>query len=135
MQSVQPHLSVGNRGNILMVDDAVVARNRAVIRSINAALTHFRDLSVTIPIGMVQMFLTVALNEGASLTELAEISDMRKSTVSRYLLDLSDKTRSGNPGYGLISRENDPQELRRNMYSLTAKGRIVLQKMLAGIRN
>ena len=118
-----------------MVDDAIVSRNRAAIRSINDALVHFRDLSVTMPIGMIQMFLTVALNEGASLTALAEIADMRKSTASRYLLDLSDKTRAGNPGYGLISRENDPQELRRNMYSLTAKGRIVIQKMLAGIRN
>lgn len=132
---VQPNLSVGNRGNLVMVDDHIVAQNRAAIRSINDALIHFRDLSVTIPIGMVQMFLTVALNEGSSLTELAEIADMRKATASRYLLDLSDKTRAGHPGYGLISRENDPQELRRNMYSLTAKGRIVVQKMLAGIRN
>ena len=47
------------------------------------------------PVGEVIMFLHVALNEGASLGELAEKSGMKKSTASRYLLDLSDKTRSG----------------------------------------
>ena len=64
------------------------------------------------PVGEVIMFLQVALNEGASLTELCEAVGMKKSTASRYLLDLSDKTRSGGQGYGLVTRETDPEELR-----------------------
>jgi DNA-binding IclR family transcriptional regulator len=52
------------------------------------------------PVGEVQMFLAVALNEGANLTELAEMMDMKKSTASRYLLDLSEKVRTGERGFG-----------------------------------
>jgi DNA-binding MarR family transcriptional regulator len=82
------------------------------------------------PVGEVQMFLLVALNEGASMTDLAIEADMRKATASRYLLDLSDKNRLGQPGFGLVSREVDPQELRRNVYSLTPKGRSLVNDLI-----
>jgi hypothetical protein len=40
----------------------------------------------------------------------------RKQTVaSRYLLDLSDKQRTGKDGFGLVLREQDPAELRKNI--------------------
>ena len=103
---------------------------RASIRRVCDAMTRFRELSPTMPVSEVQMFLMVALNEGASLTELCELLDMKKSTASRYLLNLSDKTRTGDSGYGLISRESDPNELRRNMYGLTAKGRRMVQRLV-----
>ena len=76
------------------------------------------------------MFLLVALNEGASLGELAEKAGMKTSSASRYLLDLSDKTRNGDKGYGLVRRESDPAELRRNMYSLTPKGRAMIRDLV-----
>jgi DNA-binding MarR family transcriptional regulator len=114
----------------MMIDDTKLARNRKSMRAVLTALTTFRELSVSMPVGEVLMFLTVALNEGASLSELAETIGMKKSTASRYLLDLSDKTRVGGAGYGLVHREVDPTELRRNMYSITAKGRTVLMDMV-----
>jgi hypothetical protein len=46
------------------------------------------------------------------------MSGIRKATMSRYLLDLSDKLRTGDSGYKLINRDTDPEELRRNMYTL-----------------
>jgi DNA-binding MarR family transcriptional regulator len=104
--------------------------NKPLLRAFCAAIGAFRELSPTMPVGEVQMFLLVALNEGASLTELAEEGDMKKSTASRYLLDLSDKTRSGDAGYGLITREPDPEELRRNMYALTDKGRQIVANLV-----
>ena len=111
--------------------DTLHASTRASIRSFLQALQTFRELSPTMPVGEVSMFLSVALNEGASLTELAEEADMKKSTSSRYLLDLSDKTRDGGSGYGLVQREADPKELRRNMYSLSPKGRDVVRKLVS----
>lgn len=111
--------------------EAKVGTERQRLRAISDALSHFRELSPTMPVGEISIFLTAALNEGASLKELAELSDMRLSTASRYLLNLSDKTRKGGAGYQLLSRESDPDELRRNMYSLTAKGRKVVAKLVA----
>lgn len=116
------------------VDDAKLGNERQRLRAIADALSHFRELSPTMPVGEISIFLTAALNEGSSLKELAELADMRLSTASRYLLDLSDKTRKGDAGYQLLSRESDPDELRRNMYSLTAKGRKVVEKLVASSR-
>ena len=114
-------------------DDSLHYSSRTTVRDFLTALHTFRDLSLTMPVGEVIMFLAVSLNEGASLTELAELTGIRKSTASRYLLDLSDKTRTGAPGHGLVTREQDPKELRRNMYSLSAKGRRVITQLTASI--
>lgn len=108
--------------------------NRAMLRAFSEALIQFRNLSPTMPVGEVQMFLLVALNEGASLTELAELADMKKSTSSRYLLDLSDKQRTGAQGFGLVMREIDPQELRKNMYALTPKGRNIISALTGSLK-
>lgn len=112
--------------------DSKLTHRRQQLRNVLEAVARFRDISPTMPAGTIQMFLTVALNEGASLTELAELTDMKKSTASRYLLDLSDKTRSGSAGYGLITREVDPNELRRNMYALSASGRHMVHTITEG---
>lgn len=115
-------------------DDTNARINRVQLRAFYTSLTTFRDLSVTMPVGEVMAFLTVALNEGASLKELSDKMDMKMSTTSRYLLDLSDKTRTGAAGYGLVNREVDPNELRRNMYSLTPNGRKIVSQLSASVR-
>lgn len=120
-------------GAFMPPSDISLAQSRRQLRAIYEAINSFRDLSHTMPVGEVAMFLLVALNEGGSLTDLAETADMKKSTASRYLLDLSDKTRAGGPGYGLINRETDPDELRRNMYSLSPKGRKLIQQLTQAI--
>lgn len=108
----------------------VIPHDRAILRIVNEAMKALREVSPTIPVTEVQLFVTVALNEGLSQTELCELTDLKKSTASRYLLDLSDKTRAGTEGFGLISRSADPQELRRNMYSLTPKGRVLIKRII-----
>lgn len=115
-------------------DDPVVY-NRKMLRAFCEALVQFRNLSSTMPVGEAYMFLLVALNEGASLTDLAVEADMKKSTASRYLLDLSDKQRTGAAGFGLVVRESDPNELRKNMYALTPKGRKIVAALVnAGLK-
>jgi len=108
--------------------------DRQMLRSICDTFKQLRGLAPTLPVGAVYMFLQVALNEGASLSELTERSGIKKATASRYLLDLSDKVRSGDSGYGLVLRSADPQELRRNQYSLSPLGRTII-KQLAAYRN
>src|SRR3546814_10232505 len=77
----------------------------------------------TIPTQLVQTFVDVALNEGKSLGELAELVGSNASTVSRHLLDLGERNRRMEPGYGLVDRRVDPMELRKNSYFLTPKGK------------
>jgi DNA-binding MarR family transcriptional regulator len=104
--------------------------DRKLLRTLAAVVGQFRDLSPTMPVGEVYMFLLAALNEGASITELAEKADMKMSTASRYLLDLSDKRRAGDPGFGLLRSELDPNELRRKVITLTPKGRDVVKQLM-----
>ena len=104
------------------------------IRAVYVAMGKFRELNTSMPVGAVMTFLAVALNEGSSLTELSTFMDMKKSTAGRYLLDLSTKTRSGDDGYGLVIREQDPAELRRNMYTLSPKGRVLLRDMIGAVK-
>ncbi|MFC0686477.1 MarR family winged helix-turn-helix transcriptional regulator [Novosphingobium clariflavum] len=75
------------------------------------------------------MFMIVSMNEGLSLSELSELASLKKSTASRYLLDMSEKTRAGGEGFGLISRDTDPMELRKNMYALSPQGRALVKKL------
>ena len=114
----------------LVPEDIPFARNRRAIRSLAEAIKRLRYLSPTMPVAEVQMFLVVALNEGSSLGELAELADMKKSSASRYLLDLSDKTRAGGQGYGLVVREADPADLRKNQYALSQKGQLLLAELI-----
>jgi len=114
----------------IMQDEPNLFMHRVQIRNVQEFLKTFTDLNQTIPVGAVLMFLTVALNEGLSQGELVDKSGIKKSTASRYLLDLSDKTRTGDQGYGLVKGEIDPDELRRKMYSLSPKGRKIIQKLI-----
>lgn len=85
-------------------------------------LRLFQELDKNIPLSIANAFLLVALNEGKSLKEYANMAGMSQSTMSRHLLDLGEKKRQGGEGYGLVIRRNDPFELRKNMYRLTDKG-------------
>lgn len=125
-ETIRSHVARGASNMNTHPDDNI---SRKGLRAFYNAISQMRELSATMPVAELQMFLLVALNEGASLTELCELADMKKSTGSRYLLDLSDKTRAGTPGYGLVTREVDPAELRKNMYALTAKGRSLIKSM------
>lgn len=78
-----------------------------------------------VPTQLVQAFVLVAMNEGKSLTELAKLAGSSASTASRHLLDLGERNRKKEPGYGLVNRQNDPMSLRTNIYTLTARGRLV----------
>jgi DNA-binding MarR family transcriptional regulator len=93
-------------------------------------LEYFQGHEPQIPASMIEAFLRVALNEGCSLRDIVELSGKPQSTVSRHLLDLGDRNRKGEPGLGLVSWRIAPDELRRKEYSLTAKGRGLLRRIL-----
>jgi DNA-binding MarR family transcriptional regulator len=99
--------------------------NTAVMRS----LKEFMEVNPSMPVSQAYVLTLVANNEGLSLVELSNLSGLRNATISRYLLDLSDRLRTGEDGYKLVTREIDPMELRRNMYTLAPKGRHLLKRV------
>lgn len=74
---------------------------------------------------VVHAFLLVCLNEGKGTIELADMAGVSKSTMSRHLLDLSENLRSGDSGYDLLSRTQDPNNMRSVRYILTPKGKML----------
>jgi DNA-binding MarR family transcriptional regulator len=84
------------------------------------------------PITLAHALVTVALNEGKSLQELADLTHVSISNFSRYLLALSDRQRTGGPGsgFGLVIREQDPTNLRKNNYWLSDRGKEFVKELL-----
>lgn len=84
------------------------------------------------PITMAHALVVVGLHEGKSLQELAAGTGVSISNFSRYLLALSDRSRMGGPGtgLGLVVREQDPNNLRKNNYYLSPKGRIFFNELV-----
>ena len=70
----------------------------------------------------------ISLNEGMSLTALAEKVGLSLSTISRIVGSLSDFRQNGQP-YGLVEIRVSAQERRRKELYLTQKGRSLMQKI------
>src|SRR3546814_20819130 len=105
------------------------------LKNFRRALLQVRAaIGPTIPTQLVQTFVDVALNEGKSLGELAELVGSNASTVSRHLLDLGERNRRMEPGYGLVDRRVDPMELRKNSYFLRSDERRVGKECVSPCR-
>lgn len=89
----------------------------------------FRMLDVEMPIGQVVFFLNVAKMEGASLREIAEASDAKMTTASRYLSNLSKVDRFRKPGMDLVKSYENPMNRRMKIIELTPKGIAVLARL------
>lgn len=109
-----------------MTEDDDTAQVRKFGRGLRQARTAIDTL---IPTQQLQAFIEVATNEGLTLTELADRLGTNVSTASRQLLDLGERNRKMEPGYGLVHRETDPMNLRVNRYTLTPKGRLLVKEL------
>lgn len=76
----------------------------------------------------------IAMNEGISLTQLAEKTGLALSTVSRIVGALSDYRQNGQ-AYGLIEVLVAPTERRRKEMYLTTKGWAVMRGVAGVLEN
>ena len=104
-------------------------RNADRLLKLTRIMALFRTISPTMPIQLVQTFLLVAQNEGAGLRELAGMAHAKLPTMSRHLLDLGERNRNMQPGFGLVERVPNPMELRSNQYYLSRKGRNLIEAL------
>jgi len=71
--------------------------------------------------------------DGISMQSISENLDLAQSTISRNCYKLGDKTGKG-IGIGLLQSFEDPEERRRKLVRLTAKGRRVFNTLSEMVR-
>lgn len=100
------------------------------VKSFLAAIEAFRAIRQTMPLQYVMAFLLVAMEEGLSVSEYAERAGVSMSVMSRHLLDIGERNRHMEEGFGLVQSRQSPLELRRNEVVLTHKGRALLRQII-----
>ena len=89
----------------------------------------YLELRATMPAQYIRTFLLVAANEGLSVTEYAVLANTSKSVMSRHILDIGERDRHMQEGFGLVTYRPNPLELRRHEVFLTDKGRAMLYRI------
>lgn len=102
---------------------------RASARSLLAAHEPFRALRATMPLQYVTAFLLVAEEEGLGVVDYAQRAGVSISVMSRHLLDIGERNRNMDEGFGLVTYRSNPLELRKHEYMLTDKGRALLHQI------
>ena len=90
-----------------------------------AVLRELQKIDPEFPLQYAVCLAEIAMDEGLSLTTLAERTGMALSTVSRIAGALSKYRQSGAP-YGLIKLQVSTQERRKKEIFLTTKGKAVV---------
>jgi DNA-binding MarR family transcriptional regulator len=88
-----------------------------------------KELRRDIPAQYITSFLLVVEEEGLSVNEYAERAGVSKSVMSRHLLDIGDRTRHMEPGFGLITSRPKQEDYRTHEVLLTAKGRAMAERI------
>lgn len=102
----------------------------ARLRDLQKILGEFRNLDSEMPLQQAVTLVTIALNEGISLADLAERTEQATSSTSRNVAALSSTHRAGKKGHNLVLNREDPLERRRKQHVLTPKGLTFIRRLL-----
>lgn len=94
-----------------------------------AVLDEFLKLSPTITVLQARAFLHCAVGEGSTQKSIEEKLGTTNATASRTLAKWMDWERPGEPGYGMIRSEVDPQDRRYRIITLTPKGHEFIRRI------
>jgi hypothetical protein len=114
-------------------DLSIAWGDKRIIQSLLLALEPVSNLGGQVPLRWVTAFLTVATNEGKGVCEYARCLGIHRSTTSRFIHELSDRSRHGGPGLGLIRIDEGSGRPNRQEIVLTKKGRAVARAMLRNL--
>ena len=103
------------------------------LAQLSKALGVFAPLSPThLYCHFVAVFLEVCNADGpVTFRELQDALDLTNSAISRTVQALGKTNRRGEPGYDLLKCHPDPDEGRRFIVTLTAKGKAVQRQLVA----
>lgn len=113
---------------------AIVTEEQRLLDKVAIILSAFKEVDESMQIQLAMTFLMVAMHEGCSLTDIYKQTGWAISTISRHLLDLGERNRNKNPGLNLVESRRDPMELRKNIYTLTPRGRKLAGKLVSLVR-
>jgi len=113
----------------MIAHNALSDRNRGVVNGLLGALDPFRAIRSTMPLQYVVAFLLVAQEELLGVGEYAERAGVSVSVMSRHLLDIGERNRHLEKGFGLVTYRANPMELRKHEYMLTDRGRALLHQI------
>ena len=99
-------------------------------RTIQSLLLALEPLDGLVPLRWVTAFLTVANNEGKGVCEYARCLGIHRATTSRFIHELTDRSRHGGPGLGLIRIDEGSGRPNRQEIFLSKKGHAVARAML-----
>lgn len=105
-------------------------RTQAII-ALGRILDEFRKINANMPVAQIQALLMVALDAGLGMSEISEHTGIKNSTTSRYLIELGARRLDGDGALGLVERGVDPMNTRKARYTLTAKGRRLVDAVLS----
>lgn len=112
----------------------LTAEEKAYMRSLRLAIEPFRQMRPNLPLQYLYAFLLVAEQEGKSVNEYAEFTETPQSVMTRHLLDIGDRNRTGEEGFGLVTQERDRTDLRRHHARITPKGKAMVNRMITALR-
>lgn len=104
------------------------------IEALLAALEPFRNIRPTMPLQYVYTFLLVALEEGLGVNDYAKKAGVSQSVMSRHLLDIGDRNRYMEEGFGMVTQRADPMELRKHQVLLSNKGKGVANQIIRALK-
>lgn len=104
-----------------------------LLRAFNKALKPFEELRHDMPLQYVRTFMLVATEPGLGVTEYANKAGVTQTVMSRHLLDIGERNRHMEPGFGLVEKRYT-LNLRQSEILLTEKGIDVARKMARALK-
>lgn len=108
--------------------------DRAAFRALYNALQNFTALRPTMPLQYVMTYLLVGMEEGKGVTEYAKMNDVSPTVMTRHLLDIGDRNRAREEGFGLVTQERDPLDLRKHHARITPKGAAIAHRIKQALK-
>lgn len=112
----------------------IVSEEQRLLNKASLIFQAFRGIEPTMPTQLAYTFLIVATHPGISVSEVADLAGFKLSTASRHLLDLGERNRKKEPGFGLVEVSVDPNELRRKTFTLTPRGKHLLNQIMTAMK-
>ena len=91
------------------------------------------DLNPSTPLSYLTAYLLVAMEEGKSVGEYADKINIAHPVMTRNLLDIGDRNRQREAGYGLITQERDLFDLRKHNAKVTPEGKALINDVLVAL--
>jgi DNA-binding MarR family transcriptional regulator len=103
---------------------------RQALYRIALILEEFRKVSPTMPVSTALTLVTIAMEEGQSITEVANRSGIPLATVSRHYSQLGPVNPTEPKAWELIEYPNDLMNRRKKTVRLTPSGQRTIRSLL-----